>query len=324
MDHLTQSGVVLLRGFKTMTDAKAFAKILDALGANLMDYIGGTAPRHSVLGKISTSTDMPPEYTLVLHQVAYMANPSDRIAFFCEIPAAVAGQTPVADARRVTARLDPGMRLRFEAKGLRVRRSLPKTVAVDQRPGIPKAWPAVFETNDPSEVERIAEAKGWGMKWLPDGTLQLWQKLLPPFKTHPVTKDRVWFNQRHYHTPECTLKWAERDSRISHYTLIKDAMDSNSEWRCSPPARSWPRRGARARGRWQNTLAGETLSTNYKVSRVLRLDLSGQIREFRGRRLSETEWSRHRAASSRLPAASRDPMEIISYGIVTWALGFDQ
>ena len=137
--------------------------------------------------------------------------------------------TTVADARQVTERLDPAVRARFAEKGVRVRRTLPDPESLSKRPGIPKSWQDVFETTDRAEVERVADAKGWRINWLNDGSLQLWQEALPAFKSHPRSGERVWFNQAHYHSPECTLRWAQRDSRLDQIALIETAMTAHPE-----------------------------------------------------------------------------------------------
>jgi hypothetical protein len=96
--------------------------------------------------------------------------------------------------------------------------------AVHKKPGIPKPWTDVFGTTDRDEVERIARKRGWTTTWLSDGSVQLWQEILPGFKTHPRTGERVWFNQTHFHAPECTLRWAQRDRRLGQVAQIKQAM----------------------------------------------------------------------------------------------------
>lgn len=227
---LDRHGGVLLRGFTAINSAERFEKALDVLAPELMDYIGGTAPRSTVRGRILTSTDLPQNYTLALHQeMAYTANPPDNIAFFCEVAPTEGGETTVADARIVTRQIDPEVRARFERRGVGVRRTLPTEASVNKKPGIPKAWTDVFDTKDPKVVERIALEKGWKVDWLPDSSLQLWQELLPGFKTHPRTGVRVWFNQVHYHAPECTLLWALRDGRQDQVAEIKRAMLDHPE-----------------------------------------------------------------------------------------------
>lgn len=225
LQRLTAHGAVLLRGFHALDGAAPFNALLGVLAPELMDYVGGSAPRHAVLGKVMTATDLPPAYSLALHQeMAYTARSPQGIAFFCETPPDGGGQTTVADARVVTARLDPALRARFDAQGVRVCRALPSPAALSRKPGIPKAWPDVFGTSDPDEVRRIALSRGWDIEWLPDGSLQLLQELLPGFRSHVLTGERVWFNQAHYHTPECTLAWAERDARQQDAAQIRRAL----------------------------------------------------------------------------------------------------
>jgi hypothetical protein len=174
---------------------------------------------------VFTASELPENFSLLVHQeMAYQKNPPDSLAFFCDTPPVERGETPLADARTVTSRIDPAVRARVAAKGVGVRRTLTTPEAVHKKPGIPKAWPAVFGTNDRSEVERIAREKEWKVTWLPDGSVQLWQDLLPGFKTHPRTGERVWFNQVQYHAPECTLAWAVRDRRTEDAARIKQAM----------------------------------------------------------------------------------------------------
>src|SRR5262249_22027768 len=131
---------------------------------------------------------------------------------FCEVPPDEEGETPLADAREVTARLDPAVRARFEAGGVGVRRWLPPA---DDGPQdrVPRPWNQVFLTADRAEAERQAEEKRWRIDWRSDGSMWLWQQVLPAFRMHPRTGERVWANQVHYHTPECLLRWALRDRR---------------------------------------------------------------------------------------------------------------
>jgi alpha-ketoglutarate-dependent taurine dioxygenase len=196
-----------------------------------MDYVGGTSPRHAVHGQIVTATDLPGDYTIPMHQeMSYTANPPDRVAFFCEIPATKGGATTVADAREVTRRIDPALRARFEEKGgVRLRRTLPGPNSAGDRPGVPKPWTEVFDTADAAAVERIAARKGWDITWLEDGSVQLWQEILPAMKTHPRTGETVWFNQAHIFAPEASLRWASRDGRREQWRRLSWAYAENPE-----------------------------------------------------------------------------------------------
>jgi alpha-ketoglutarate-dependent taurine dioxygenase len=206
-------GGILLRGFACLKGAADFQRVLDALGLNLMEYVGGSAPRHAVSGRIMTTTDLPCNYSVPLHQeMAYADGAPDRVAFFCEVAPSSGGETTVGDMRRITQRIDPDVIHRFEShKGLQVRRSLPPPDKVASWPGIPRAWTEVFGTTDSAEAERIVIKSGWRSEWLDDGSMRLWQDIRPAMRTHPHTGDRVWYNQVHRFSPIGMLKRARDD-----------------------------------------------------------------------------------------------------------------
>lgn len=228
---LDRDGALHIRGLAALDSAPAFEAALGVLAPRLMDYVGGTSPRHAVHGQIVTATDLPGNYSIPLHQeMSYTANPPDRVAFCCEIPAKRGGATTVASAREITRRIDPAVRTRFEEKGgLRLRRTLPGPDSVGDRPGVPKPWTEVFGTADPADVERIATRKGWDITWLEDESVQLWQEILPAMKTHPRTGETVWFNQAHIFAPEASLRWASRDGRKEQWRRLSWAYADNPE-----------------------------------------------------------------------------------------------
>jgi hypothetical protein len=92
--QLDEHGGVMLRGFNCIHSSDDYQKILDVIAPDLMEYVGGTTPRKVVNGRIMTATEIPGEYSIPLHQeMSYTNNSPDRIAFFCEIPAAEGGET---------------------------------------------------------------------------------------------------------------------------------------------------------------------------------------------------------------------------------------
>lgn len=228
---LDRDGALHIRGLTALNSAAAFEAALGVLAPRLMDYVGGTSPRHAVHGQIVTATDLPENYTIPMHQeMSYTADPPDRVAFFCETPAGKGGATTVADAREITRRIDPAVRARFEEKGgVRLRRTLPGPNSVDERPGVPKPWTEVFDTHDESEVACVAAARDWEISWLEDGSVQLWQEILPAMKTHPRTGETVWFNQTHIFAPEASLAWARRDGRQDQLRRLSRAYAETPE-----------------------------------------------------------------------------------------------
>lgn len=217
-------GAVLLRGFEAIDSAVRFSDVLSVIANDLMEYIGGSAPRRIVYGRVTTASGLPGNFSLALHQeMAYQESRPDALALFCEVPPDEDGETPIADARVVTERIDPAVRARFDAKGVGVRRALPSP-AQGAENTVPRPWSHVLGTGDHAEAERIAHEKGWRIEWLPDDSMRLWQQVLPAFRVHARTGERVWANQVHYHSPECTLRWALRDRRFSDAEVIRKQM----------------------------------------------------------------------------------------------------
>jgi alpha-ketoglutarate-dependent taurine dioxygenase len=217
-------GGVLLRGFANIDTPRAFAAVLEVIAPALMDYVGGSAPRRKVHGRVTTASQLPEHFSLALHQeMAYQEQRPDALALFCEVEPAVDGETPLADARVVTSRLDSGVRRRFEEGGVQVCRALPSVDEPGYESSVPRPWQAVLGTRDRREADDVARDFGWRNEWQSDGSLKLWQQLLPAFREHPRTRERVWANQVHYHTPECMLRWALRDGRsqdAEHFTRL--------------------------------------------------------------------------------------------------------
>lgn len=185
-------GALLFRGFgfEALKDFEGFVSAF----APLQAYIGGASQRTNVEGKVYTSTDMAAHYEISQHhESAYMPAMPAIIGFFCSVPAATGGQTPLADSRRVTARLPAELKERFATRGLCYVNNLP------DRFGFGKSWQAQFGSEDRARVEAILRESGYEWQWKADGglrTLLRCDALLP----HPETGERLWVNQAdHWH-----------------------------------------------------------------------------------------------------------------------------
>lgn len=225
-EHLHRHGAVLIRGFDRLRTAEDYETVLQAVRGELSSYVGGTSPRRVVRGRIMTATEAPPEYSIPLHQeMSYTAHAPERISFFCVTPATLGGETTVADMRAVTASIGHGLIERFKRKGgLQLRRNLPLPERAGARPGIPKPWTEVFDTTDPLIADQAARARGWRTEWLADGSVHLWQEVLPATRVHPRTGDEVWFNQIHIFDPEASRRWALRDGRRDFAERLESAL----------------------------------------------------------------------------------------------------
>lgn len=179
------AGAVLLRGF-AVTDATAFRKVMDALSDRVLGYGERSSPRSEVAHGVYTSTDHPPDQPIFLHnEQSYTLDWPMRIAFFCETAPMDRGRTPLADSRRVLARLSPGTVDAFTRLGVRYVRNYV--------PGISLPWQEVFQAERREDVEAYCRGAGIGFEWTGDDGLRTHQ-VRPAVHTHPVTGERTWFN----------------------------------------------------------------------------------------------------------------------------------
>ncbi len=111
-----------------------------------------------------------------------------KVAFCCLLPAVSGGETPLADVRRVTARLNPGLLDRFEARQVRYVRHY--------RPHVDLPWQTVFQISDRQELAEFCARSDIAHEWLDQETLRTTQ-VCQGTARHPATGERLWFNQAH-------------------------------------------------------------------------------------------------------------------------------
>lgn len=191
-DLRLRHGALLFRGFgfEALRDFETFVTAFTPL----QRYTGGASQRTNVEGKVYTSTDMAAHYEISQHhESTYTPTPPAVIGFFCAVPAATGGQTPLADARLVTARLPGELKQRFAEKGLVYVNNLP------DRFGFGKSWQAQFECQDRVRVEELLRESGYEWLWKADGGLRTMLRC-EALLAHPETGERLWVNQAdHWH-----------------------------------------------------------------------------------------------------------------------------
>jgi hypothetical protein len=223
---LLEAGGVCLRGFDHIATAADFSAIMSTIAPELMDYVGGTSPRDAIHGKVMTATKLPPTFSIPLHQeMSYTDGFPAEVAFFGAKPPTEGGETTTGDMRRLTRALDPAVRERFTQKGgVQLRRTLPCPESLHKKPGVAKSWAEAFGTSERGAAERIADARGWRIDWLEDGSAQLWQEIRPVTTRHSLTGEELWFNQVHIFSPCCTAQWARDDGRLAEAAAIERAV----------------------------------------------------------------------------------------------------
>lgn len=181
---LQTAGAILFRGFAIAPErVEAF---VEAVSGPALDYTERSSPRHRVGGHVYTSTDYPADQTIFFHnENAYAHTFPLKLFFYCVTPAAEGGETPLADVRKVYARLDPDLRARFEREGVRYVRNYRGDLGLD--------WRTVFQSDDRHEVEARAKASGYDVEWRESGRLRT-RRVGPAVRRHPQTGETVWFN----------------------------------------------------------------------------------------------------------------------------------
>lgn len=186
---LKNYGGVVLRNF-AVDSASQFNKLAQAISPKLLDYVYRSTPRTSVGGKIYTATEYPPALSIPLHnENSYSQNWPNIIMFYCAIAALEGGETPVADSRRVLARIPADIIDIFDKKKLMYVRNYHESLDL--------SWETVFQTENKLEVEAYCQQNNIKYQWQDKSPfLRTWQICQATWQ-HPLTQEKVWFNQAH-------------------------------------------------------------------------------------------------------------------------------
>ena len=203
---LDSIGAVLIRG-TGVSSAGGFRDVADTLAGPLMPYLEGASPRTALGGEVYTSTEYPPGEAIALHnELCYSSQWPGRVAFCCVTPPAVGGRTPIADSRKVYARIIASCPAALPVSVRYVRH-------MHAGKGAGVGWPTAFATSDPHEAEAHCRQSGIDCAWLPGLVLRTSQ-VRPAAIIHPRTGEATWFNQAHqWHPsnggPEAESLWRE-------------------------------------------------------------------------------------------------------------------
>jgi alpha-ketoglutarate-dependent taurine dioxygenase len=182
---LLEHGGMLFRGFR-VSEVEQFEAFAKTVADSLIEYSERSSPRSNVAGRVYTSTDHPPDQRILLHnEQSYTLNWPMKIAFACLVPAREGGRTPLADTRRILARLDEVVVSRFAERGVMYVRNY------DQGLGLP--WTEVFQTEDRAAVNEHCRAARIEFAWLGGDRLRT-RQVRPALRRHPQTGELLWFN----------------------------------------------------------------------------------------------------------------------------------
>ena len=186
--HLLKHGGILFRSFG-VDSAAEFERIAKSICPQLLDYVGGAAPRIKVSGKIYTSTEFSPKHPISLHsELNYSNRWPMKIFFFCLEAPQKGGATPIADCRRILELMKPEIKDPFVQKGVLYVRNFHSGTG----PG--SSWQNSFATASKSAVENFCQQAGMDFEWRSGDRLRI-REVRPAVATHPKTGESVWFNQ---------------------------------------------------------------------------------------------------------------------------------
>ncbi|HCU06056.1 MAG TPA: hypothetical protein DIC42_00505 [Holosporales bacterium] len=182
-------GGILFRNFNIYSVSE-FNKVAQSIIPDLSDYVYRSTPRTKLGAKIYTATEYPASQTIPLHnENAYSRLWPCKILFCSILVADEGGETPVADSRKVYNLIDPKIREKFEEKEVLYVRNY--------RNGVDLPWQEVFQTESREEVERYCTKQNISFEWDSDTAELTTRQVAQSTLTHPLTKEKVWFNQAH-------------------------------------------------------------------------------------------------------------------------------
>jgi alpha-ketoglutarate-dependent taurine dioxygenase len=186
---LHRHGALLLRGFP-LREPAALERAMHALrDAQPGTYDYRSTPRSQVQGRVYTSTEYPADRVIPQHsEQAYSRSFPRELGFLCLTAARSGGATPLADNRRVLARIPSDVRSRFERHGVVYVRNYGGSLDL--------GWREVFQTDERGEVEQYCLAQGIELEWGPEDRLRTRQRCQAVLD-HPQSGEAVWFNQAH-------------------------------------------------------------------------------------------------------------------------------
>ena len=183
--ELLRHGQLLIRGLP-IRKPEEFAELRDVLVEERAAYREKATPRSSYGEDVYSSTDLPRQQAIHLHnENSYTLDFPGLLLFCCLQAPDEGGATTVADVREVLAALPAPLVERFRTNGWLLTRHYHKHV------GLP--WRTAFATDRPEDVEEYCERNLIGCEWVGESSLRTVQRRSALVR-HPVTGEEAWFN----------------------------------------------------------------------------------------------------------------------------------
>ena len=187
-ESLLKVGALFIKGINSNTVEK-FDVLSKFLCPNAPNFLDGNSPRGKYTSNVYNASEYDSNAIIRLHtEYSYSNIWPAKLNFCCITPADTGGQTTVGDCRVMLERLDPSLVEEFERKGITYIRNL------HSGKGLGPSWQDAFETQDKKTMEAYCKTNGINVQWQRNGDVRLTQTR-PAIRRHPVTGDRLWFNQ---------------------------------------------------------------------------------------------------------------------------------
>jgi len=184
---------ILFRNFGLQTPQQ-FEAFAEAMEPGLHGSYGDL-PKKEGGRNIYRSTPYPERQMILYHnESSHLERWPRKQWFFCELPSRVGGATPIVDCREMLRRLPPALVEEFAHRELLYVRTFV--------PGLDVSWQDFFKTDNRAAVETRLASVGTAWRWLDDRTLQT-RSRCPAVIVHPLTGERVFFNQVQLHHASC-------------------------------------------------------------------------------------------------------------------------
>jgi alpha-ketoglutarate-dependent taurine dioxygenase len=227
---LLQHGAILFRN-TGINDVPDFDQVIKDIAGTPLSYVDGFSPRTKLTSSTYTSTEYDADFDITMHnELSYSAKWPSKLFFSCMIPCETGGETTIADCRQILKGFRPQLLQELETKGVRYVRNL------HAGGGAGPSWQQTYETESKDDVEKFCTENNVEFIWKKDGGIKLTQ-LRPAIIEHPVTREKVWFNQVDQFHPshldpdiyEALMAMYETEEDMPMYGSFGDATEIGNE-----------------------------------------------------------------------------------------------
>jgi hypothetical protein len=184
--------LLLFRGFSVGSPAN-FEKAISLIVPEFNTEYGDLSHKVQNTNFVQEATPYPDDLAILFHnEASHTPGYPERICFFCQVPAAADGETPILPCDEVLDRLPADVRDEFATRGLRYIRNF--------IPGLDVPWERFFATTDRESVEQQCRENGTEFFWREDGGLRI-ETNRPAIVRHPRSGAELFFNQILLHHP---------------------------------------------------------------------------------------------------------------------------